>query len=280
MFSQSRDCAGASYNAGFHPMYYHHAQGGGYADLNLPYGGGGGGGALQYPADGYWNNYRTVIGGYDDWHAQGFPARESWEWLDRNSYPSTARPPPGKTRTKDKYRVVYSDAQRLELEKEFRYNNYITIKRKLELSRILGLTDRQVKIWFQNRRAKERKQKRRMEETAKRQLIDLQQQTNSSADMQMNINHSHLQGVHGLLPLHRQTSGAAAGAAEAGRYPRYSVPSGHPMHPEMVAPPHPQQQQQQQQQQPPQQPPPQPHQHHPQQHVVAKSEPREVEPAF
>ena len=51
---------------------------------------------------------------------------------------------PGKTRTKDKYRVVYSDAQRLELEKEFRYNNYITIKRKLELSRILGLTDRQV----------------------------------------------------------------------------------------------------------------------------------------
>ena len=39
--------------------------------------------------------------------------------------------------------MVYSDAQRLELEKEFRYNNYITIKRKLELSRILGLTDRQ-----------------------------------------------------------------------------------------------------------------------------------------
>uniref|UniRef100_A0A3P9IMA6 Homeobox domain-containing protein n=1 Tax=Oryzias latipes TaxID=8090 RepID=A0A3P9IMA6_ORYLA len=37
----------------------------------------------------------------------------------------------GKTRTKDKYRVVYTDHQRLELEKEFQYNRYI-IKRAKE----------------------------------------------------------------------------------------------------------------------------------------------------
>lgn len=64
---------------------------------------------------------------------------------------------PGKTRTKDKYRVVYTDHQRLELEKEFHYSRYITIRRKAELAAALGLTERQVKIWFQNRRAKERK---------------------------------------------------------------------------------------------------------------------------
>uniref|UniRef100_H0W0R3 Homeobox domain-containing protein n=1 Tax=Cavia porcellus TaxID=10141 RepID=H0W0R3_CAVPO len=63
----------------------------------------------------------------------------------------------GKTRTKDKYRVVYTDHQRLELEKEFHYSRYITIRRKSELAANLGLTERQVKIWFQNRRAKERK---------------------------------------------------------------------------------------------------------------------------
>ncbi|GLG93192.1 Homeotic protein caudal, partial [Gryllus bimaculatus] len=40
----------------------------------------------------------------------------------------------GKTRTKDKYRVVYSDHQRLELEKEFHYSRYITIRRKAELA--------------------------------------------------------------------------------------------------------------------------------------------------
>ncbi|XP_015707543.1 homeobox protein CDX-2 [Coturnix japonica] len=63
----------------------------------------------------------------------------------------------GKTRTKDKYRVVYTDHQRLELEKEFHYSRYITIRRKAELASSLGLSERQVKIWFQNRRAKERK---------------------------------------------------------------------------------------------------------------------------
>lgn len=70
-----------------------------------------------------------------------------------------SRPPVsgGKTRTKDKYRVVYTDQQRLELEKEFQYNRYITMRRKTELSVALGLSERQVKIWFQNRRAKERK---------------------------------------------------------------------------------------------------------------------------
>ncbi|OXB75985.1 UNVERIFIED_CONTAM: hypothetical protein H355_012953, partial [Colinus virginianus] len=69
-----------------------------------------------------------------------------------------------KTRTKEKYRVVYTDHQRLELEKEFHCNRYITIRRKSELAANLGLSERQtplitlqVKIWFQNRRAKERK---------------------------------------------------------------------------------------------------------------------------
>jgi Homeodomain len=50
----------------------------------------------------------------------------------------------GKTRTKDKYRVVYTDHQRLELEKEFHYSRYITIRRKSELASVLGLSERQV----------------------------------------------------------------------------------------------------------------------------------------
>ena len=52
--------------------------------------------------------------------------------------------PTGRTRTKDKYRVVYSDHQRLELEKEFHYSRYITIRRKAELANMIGLSERQV----------------------------------------------------------------------------------------------------------------------------------------
>ena len=60
----------------------------------------------------------------------------------------TSNPPcAGRTRTKDKYRVVYSDHQRLELEKEFHYSRYITIRRKAELAQALNLTERQVGGW-------------------------------------------------------------------------------------------------------------------------------------
>lgn len=52
----------------------------------------------------------------------------------------------GKTRTKEKYRVVYTDHQRLELEKEFHFNRYITIRRKSELAVNLGLSERQVRL--------------------------------------------------------------------------------------------------------------------------------------
>ncbi|XP_070699380.1 homeobox protein CDX-1b [Pempheris klunzingeri] len=86
----------------------------------------------------------------------GSPQRRNpYDWIRRSSGPPSN--PNGKTRTKDKYRVVYTDHQRLELEKEFHYSKYITIRRKSELATTLGLSERQVKIWFQNRRAKERK---------------------------------------------------------------------------------------------------------------------------
>lgn len=50
-----------------------------------------------------------------------------------------------KTRTNDKYRVVYSDHQRLELEREFHFSKYITIRRKAELAQALELSERQVR---------------------------------------------------------------------------------------------------------------------------------------
>ncbi|XP_040564015.1 uncharacterized protein [Lepeophtheirus salmonis] len=85
------------------------------------------------------------------------PARSPFQWMKKPAYSNSPTEKSGRTRTKDKYRVVYSDHQRLELEKEFHYSRYITIRRKAELANNVGLSERQVKIWFQNRRAKERR---------------------------------------------------------------------------------------------------------------------------
>lgn len=63
-----------------------------------------------------------------------------------------------KDSSKKRTRTAFTNHQIKVLETEFKSSRYLTISRRNELAKLLELSDNQIKIWFQNRRTKLKRQ--------------------------------------------------------------------------------------------------------------------------
>nr|CAH7723211.1 unnamed protein product [Callosobruchus chinensis] len=107
-----------------------------------------------------------------------------WDYLGKVNQGSMSGLGGDKDASKKKHtRPTFSGQQIFALEKTFEQTKYLAGPERAKLAYALGMTESQVKVWFQNRRTKWRKKHAAEMATAKRKQEVLDNQTDENSDI-------------------------------------------------------------------------------------------------
>lgn len=139
-----------------HPAFSHHPAAALAAAAAAAYGPGGGFGGPLYPFPRTVNDYTHALLRHD-------PLGKPLLWS-----PFLQRP----LHKRKGGQVRFSNDQTIELEKKFETQKYLSPPERKRLAKMLQLSERQVKTWFQNRRAKWRRLKQENPQSSKKEELE------------------------------------------------------------------------------------------------------------